>query len=246
MNDLIAAALGRVPGILPDGHARAHVVKEVVEHGGARRRAHEARQRQHPVARRHVIDRKAGQKADQHRAEVLLQHDQPHARDCKQAHGHELAHGPPLAQVHGQAEHERDLDELRGLDREEPQVDPVLGAAVLLADEERQAEHGHRGQHDEQPQLPPAAVARHEEGHPHHRHHAHAVEQELPQGAARVQAVEHDEPHPAEKVDDDEDIAVHVRIGPAQQQHLRHQQQGARTPPGSAAQSRTHPERRAG
>ena len=118
LDDLVPAVLRGSPWIFPDRHARLHMGKEPVEHYRPRRRARDAGKRQQRVAGGDIIDRQARQKADQHRAQILLQHNQPNAQRGEHAHRRQLPQRALAAQIQRQAHNQRDFDKLGGLQGE--------------------------------------------------------------------------------------------------------------------------------
>ena len=113
-----------------------------------------------------------GDEEDQHgRPQVRLQqHQRQHRRAQHQGHaqGRKRISGLVVAQRLGQHEHEHELGQLRGLEREEVKVQPSLGAAAGDADDQHQGEQDdHRGVDGVRPAVQALVVHRKGRDHQH-------------------------------------------------------------------------------
>ncbi len=215
LHELVAAAGGVGERVEPDVDARLHVSEREVRGRRADREEHEAHDHVADAPRRRVDHHEEDPEEQQARAQVLLgdeheQRDGPHEQqrpellerrhpDAQDAPRRDRQQFAVLGEVGGEEEHDEDLGDLAGLERQRSETKPELRAVHLAADEGGQHEQRDRREHDR------VLVAREglERAHRHERRHeyGHADEQphDLASSEGGVEAGDEREAHAGEQ-----------------------------------------------
>ena len=192
---LVAEVVGGFPHVQPAGKALRHVRQELYDKQNGEDRRRKDQENRAEAARAHEGDDQEGREEDQRGAHVLHQHKEAEAGAGKHDELRDVLFRLQMVERRGADKDEGDLDELRGLDADRPDDDPVFRAVVFGADQDVQHKEQNRADGDVEPRL----------------HHAVEIAQEPDEEAEEEDAENHRgdlrlrgvQPLPAQKQDAD-------------------------------------------